>query len=133
MIAPTTSSLRSGERLFHQETGAPAGCGRGVDFPFEAGALRAAGSFPGEGFSVLPFGFPADLDDEEGVLIGMGSTAYLTRVRKFFELFVNRISNFEFAKLGGTLQKYSTNGLFFICLPLNCYEFAQLSMEIQFR
>jgi hypothetical protein len=69
MIAPTTSSLRSGERPAHQpmETGS-GGCGvRGADFPFEPGDLL----FPEEGVTVLPLGFPADLEDAEGVLRGI--------------------------------------------------------------
>src|SRR5689334_4485448 len=69
MIAPTTSSLRSAERLAHQpmETGS-GGCGvRGAGFPFEPGDLL----FPDEGVTVLPLGFPADLEAEEGVLRGI--------------------------------------------------------------
>jgi hypothetical protein len=69
MIAPTTSSLRSGERLAHQETETGSGWARAVDLPFdEAGLLFA---FPCEGVNVLPFAFEPDLEVEEGVLRGI--------------------------------------------------------------
>ena len=69
MTAPTTSSLRSGERVLHQETETGSGwCeARGADFPFAAGVLL----FPEEGVTVLPLGFPVVLADEEGVLSGI--------------------------------------------------------------
>jgi hypothetical protein len=69
MTAPTTSSLRSGERLAHQptETGT-GGCeARGADFPFAAGVLP----FPCEEVNVLPLGFPLDLEAGAGVLRGI--------------------------------------------------------------
>src|SRR5215216_6772685 len=67
MIAPTTSSLRSGERASHQEmetTGSWAGV-----FFFEAGLFF---SFPLEEVRTFPFGFPPDLAGEDGVLRGIG-------------------------------------------------------------
>ena len=69
MTAPTTSSLRSGERVLHQETETGSGgCeARGADFPFAAGVLL----FPDEGPTVLPLGFPLALAGEEGVLSGI--------------------------------------------------------------
>ena len=67
MIAPTTSSLRSGEREFHQET--ETGTGAEADFPFDADALL----FPWEGVNALPLGLRADLEAEEGVLRGMNT------------------------------------------------------------
>jgi hypothetical protein len=70
IIAPTTSSLRSAERLSHQETETGSACARAADFPFdEAGLLFA---FPCEGVNVLPFAFEPDLE-EDGVLRGIGS------------------------------------------------------------
>jgi hypothetical protein len=68
MIAPTTSSLRSGERLFHQETETGSGWARAADFPLDGLALL----FPLEGVKVLPFELAPDLEVEEGVLRGMG-------------------------------------------------------------
>jgi hypothetical protein len=69
MTAPTKSSLRSGERLSHQltETGSGGFEVRGADFPFAAGVLL----FPGEEVSVLPLGFPLDLEAGAGVLRGI--------------------------------------------------------------
>jgi|SRR5690349_4447949 hypothetical protein len=67
MTAPTTSSLRSGESVFHQETETGSGCGRGADFPFGVGDLL----FPDEEVTVLPLGFPVDLEEAEGVLRGI--------------------------------------------------------------
>src|SRR5215207_1313416 len=71
MTAPTTSSLRSAEREFHQET--ETGCGgcetRGVDFAFAPDVLF----FPGEEVPVLPLALPPapDRDAGEGVLRGI--------------------------------------------------------------
>src|SRR5690349_13794664 len=69
MIATTTSSLHSGERLAHQpmETGTRACEARGEGFPFEPDDLF----FPDEGVTVLPLGFPVDLEEAEGVLRGI--------------------------------------------------------------
>ena len=69
MSAPTTSSLRSGESVLHQEAETGSGWyeARGVDFPLAAGVLL----FPEEGVTVLPLGFPLALAGEEGVLSGI--------------------------------------------------------------
>src|SRR5512134_2409577 len=67
--APTASSLRSGESESHQEPEIMAGSWRDADFPFGVEPLLCP--LPCEGASVLPFGFPFDLDGEEGVLSGM--------------------------------------------------------------
>jgi hypothetical protein len=76
MITPTTSNLRSGEREAHQEATVSGWCtAAGADFPFDEGGLRTALSLLLAGVNV--FGFPPDLEEEEGVLSGMGSTAYL--------------------------------------------------------
>lgn len=68
MIAPTTSSRRSGVRLSHQETETGSGCSNRADFPLEEAGLPFA--FPCEGDAALPLGFPPDFE-EEGVLRGM--------------------------------------------------------------
>ena len=69
IAAPTTSSLRSAERLAHQpvETGTGGCAARGVALALAEGALL----FPWDDVTVLPFGFPVDLDVEEGVLRGI--------------------------------------------------------------
>jgi hypothetical protein len=59
--------LRSGESVFHHEAATGSGCGRGADFAFGVDDLL----FPDAGVTVLPLGFPAGLEDAEGVLRGM--------------------------------------------------------------
>jgi hypothetical protein len=58
--------LRSAERVSHQGTETTAG-GEGSDF-FEADLPLL---FALEGVTTFPFGFPPDLEAEEGVLRGM--------------------------------------------------------------
>ena len=71
MIAPTTSSLRSGVRLAHHDTEAGCGGASRAVFPLAVCGLRAALSLLCNELGVLPLGFPPDLDGEEGVLRGM--------------------------------------------------------------
>jgi uncharacterized membrane protein len=69
ITAPTTSSLRSGERVLHQdgETGSGGGAPRGADFPLLGEALP----FADEGVTVLPLAFPPERDAGAGVLRGI--------------------------------------------------------------
>src|SRR4026208_1240611 len=81
ITAPTTSSLRSGLRVSHQEGGAYSGLGGAADFPFfGAGCLPpalpradAVPPFPlAGGGAAFPFGWVSDLlDAEKGVFSGM--------------------------------------------------------------
>src|SRR5512138_2429898 len=70
ITAPTTSSLRSAERVSHQvrATGSGWGCG-GVFFLEGAGLLLPP--LRPAGVTVLPTGFPFDFDGEEGVFRGI--------------------------------------------------------------
>ena len=90
MIAPTTSSLRSGESVLHQdgEAGSGAGAARLAGFPLAGDPLP----FADEGVTVLPLAFPLR-DAGAGVLRGI-HRKYSTNGLFFFWCVVERVFHF---------------------------------------
>jgi hypothetical protein len=68
-MMPTTSSLRSAERLSHHENAGGGGGGGCCDLPFEAEPLRGASPFLDE--MILPAGFVFFLGGVDGFKRGM--------------------------------------------------------------
>ena len=71
MTAPTTSSMRSAERVSHQETETGSGVARGEAFPLLGIAFALSLPREREAVNALPFGFAFDLDEVKGILRGI--------------------------------------------------------------